>query len=141
MKITTLIFLILMLLSCGSGSHPTWIQDIEKEGYTYIEEVAPPNGISDTMMYGYTDRENGIFHPTSLAFRTLKISGYKFEKSPSETYKQPLMIYRFEFKDATERKAFEDFQKYILNYQRHVKNTVEFYENEGEWILKFGPMP
>lgn len=141
MKTLSAIFILLFMYSCGSNAQPAWISDIETEGYTYIGETTPPNGISDTVMYGYTDRENGIFHQKTLSFRTLKISGFKFEKSPNQTYKQPLMIYRFEFEDATEKKAFEDFQKYILNYQRHTKNTAEFYDQDGEWMLRFGPMP
>src|SRR5690606_9806481 len=114
---------------------------IENEGYDYLGEAQSVHGIWDTLILGYTDKENEIYYEISEKFKTLKISGYEFEKTLDLPYKQKLMIYQFEFENAKEMGKFESFQKYILNYQRHSKNNVDFYKKDENWYLRFEPMP
>jgi hypothetical protein len=140
-------FIVVFIYSCGSGDNPgndektQLIEDVENDGFKYIGPAQTQNGIWDTLMLGYTDRENGVYHNTSERFEKLKIRGYEFEEVSDELYKSVLLIYCFEFDDSEEEKKFEKFQKYILNYQRHSKNQVEFYQKNEKWILRLEPMP
>ncbi len=98
-------------------------------------------GIWNTSMLGYTDRKNGVYHEKSVEFKELEIKGYEFKEVSDELFKKVLLIYSFEFNSSEEEKKFEKFQKYILNYQTHSKNDVEFYQKNGKWFLRFEPMP
>jgi hypothetical protein len=140
-------FIVAFTYSCGSSDNPRndvktqLIEEIENDGFKYIGPAQTRNGIWDTLMLGYTDRENGVYHNKSERFEKLKIEGYEFEEVSDELYKTVLLIYCFEFNDSEEKKKFEKFQKYILNYQRHSKNKVEFYQKNEKWFLRFEPMP
>ena len=146
-KFTLLFLTIATLFSCESNykvanaEKTQIIEAIGEDEYTYIGSAQLPNGIWDTLLLGYSDRENGIYHNKSEAFETLKITGYEFEESRDELFKQRLLIFSFEFNKLEEKRKFEEFQKYILNYQRHSKNQVEFYKQNEKWFLRFEPMP
>lgn len=145
MRIFKIILILFLACSCGtknktiSTEKPEWAEEIENEGYTYIGETKTPSGIWDTLMLGYTERQNGIYHNKTERFKKLRIKGYEFKASSDKLFK--LMIYQFEFEDLKEKERFERFQGYILNYQIHSKNNAAFYEKEGDWFLRFEPMP
>lgn len=142
-KFIIVFFTIAFIYSCDSKNDEKTqiIEKIESDGFKYIGPAQIQNGICDTLMLGYTDRENGVYHNKSERFEEFKIIGYEFEEVSDELYKTVLLIYSFEFNDSEEEKKFENFQKYILNYQRHSKNQVEFYQQNGKWYLRFEPMP
>jgi len=138
------IFILLFIVACTAKENTkedAIIAEIESEGYTYIGEAKMPAGIKDTLIWGYTDRINENFFNKTEKFNALKIKGYEFDKVSENRYKEKLMIYRFIFNDLNEKERFERFQKYILNYQQHSKNKVEFFQKKSEWLLRFEPMP
>ncbi len=147
MKTLQFILILLVVCSCSSqekphpNEKPSFATAIENEGYNYIGVTETPAGIWDTLMFGYTDRKNGIYHEREERFKTLRISGYKFEEASDNIYKSRLMIYKFEFEDLMEEERFENFQNYIWNYQQHSKNQVKFYKEDENWFLRFEPMP
>ena len=139
--------IVTFIYSCEPGNNTEddektqLISEIENDGFKYIGLAELQNGIWDTLMLGYTDRVNGVYHNKSERFKELKIKGYEFEEVSDELYKSVLLIYCFEFNDSEEKKKFEKFQKYSLNYQRHSKNEVTFYMKNEKWYLRFEPMP
>ncbi len=146
-KYTFIIVFLTIICSCESNHNTEndekaqLIEEFEKEGFKYLGQAQLQYGISDTLMHGYTDRKNGVYHNKTERFKELEINGYEFEESADALFKQRLMIYSFEFHDSEEKEKFEKFQKYILNYQRHSKNKVRFYKRSQKWFLRFEPMP
>ena len=147
MKKTLYILLfIISIFSCEtenklSSAEADLISDFENEGYKYLGECSTPGGISNTMIRGYTNRVNGVFHNKVERFNSLEINGYEFEEIENNKWKFKLMVYCFEFEDIEEEKRFQEFQEYVLNYQRHSKNKVEFFKKDSKWFLRFEPMP
>ncbi len=135
----------IFIISCGNDKNNSnekeIISNIESEGYKYIGECATPSGIWDTLILGYTNRTNGIFHMKELRPKDLKIKGYEFEEVSNEKWKSKLMIYKFEFNNKIEVNKFEEFQDFMLNYQRHSKNKVKLFQEDSKWFLRFEPMP
>ena len=146
-KSAILFFILILVCSCGSNDssiqpeRAQLIAKVEGEGFRYIGPAPVQNGIWDTVLLGYTDRGNGVYHNRSERFEHLRIDGYEFEELGDELYKRRLMIFCFAFDDSEEKRRFEELQPYLLNYQRHSKNQVEFHQNNGEWLLRFEPMP
>jgi hypothetical protein len=138
-----LLFIIGLAYACNFSNHEKTqlIEEMKEEGFDYIGPAPSQNGIWDTLLIGYSDRENGIFHNKSERFETLEINGYEFEKTANERFKKSVLIFSFTFNDAAEKVKFENFQKYMINYQQHSKNQVEFYEKNETWFLRFGLMP
>jgi hypothetical protein len=139
-----LFFFVLILVSCSSP-HSTLdqalIEQMKLEKFSYIEPCNAPMGIADTLLIGYTPRnENGIFHRKDFHPRSLKISGLKFEKTEFNDYHKTVMLFKFEFTDQQEELAFENHQSFIIHFQTHTKNKAEFFKKEGIWILRFKPM-
>lgn len=132
----------MIIFSCTNDKqYKQLISDVESEGYKYIGECTPPYGIRDTLILGYTNRTNGIFHAKNLSPKELKIKGYEFEKVSDKKWKSKLMIYQFEFGTKEEVEKFEKFQVFLINYQSHYKNKVEFFQHDSIWFLRFEPMP
>lgn len=150
MQLPAVPIILLLLTSCSGTSNHTipkqlkldnWLIDsLTTEGYDYSILEKPMHGLSDTLIRGYTDRINGVFHNTKWNPKTLSISGLHFEKNEDLTI-NIVHYYRFNFKDSSEEKKFSKFKNNILNYQQNHKNQVQFFTKNGEHYLKLIPMP
>ncbi len=118
-----------------------WLKDsMHNVGFNKTEDCKLPHGISDTLIYGYTDRSEGLFYDKKLRLKTLKISGIGFEKKENSWTKK-IIYYRFNFQNEEEKTKFEGFQFYCEQYQTHGKNQVKFFQKDSVWFLEFLPMP
>ena len=118
-----------------------WVIDsMDLIGYKTTGVCDLPSGISDTLIYGYTDRAERIFYVKKLHLTKLKISGIGFEKK-EESWTKKIMYYRFDFESNEEKIQFEDFQFFCEQYQTHGKNQVHFIQKDSTWFLEFRPMP
>ena len=70
----------------------------------------------------------------------MTITGINLENLQGR-FREFIQLYRFDFLNNNEESNFVNFQKFILNYQRHSKNQVEFIKKEKSWYLLFIPMP
>lgn len=148
MKVFLFLFFITILLSCKTSSSTSvqvdqnqWLIDsLVLEEYAFAGEANLPNGMSPSLIAGYTDRVNGIYHLKELNVASLQIISLKFQKEDTNWTRQ-VYFYQFLFDDKKEEAQFENFQKLILNYQQHSKNQVAFFKRNSFWYLKFIPMP
>lgn len=150
MQLPALPIILLLLASCNTPTNKEipkqlksdgWLIDsLTTEGYDYSILEQPASGLSDTLLRGYTDRINGVFHNTKWNPQSLSISSLRFEKNEELTI-NVLHYYRFNFKDSSEEKKFCKFKNDMLNYQQNHKNQVHFFDKNGEHYLKLIPMP
>lgn len=150
MQSTALPAILLLTASCNTTTNneipkqlksDSWLIDsLTTEGYKYRILEYPTYGLSDTLLCGYTDRINGVFHNTQWNPKSLSISGLLFEKNEELTI-NVAHYYRFNFKESSEEKKFSKFKENIHNYQQNHKNQVHFFDKNGEHYLKLIPMP
>lgn len=148
LKIVLFLLLISTILSCVNTTYSSastrqnqWVIDsLSTGGYVLNGEANFPEGISDSLIRGYTDRVNGIYHLKELKVTSLEITSLKFEKKETSWTRQ-IYYYQFSFKDKKEEVQFVRFQKLIQNYQTHSKNQVTFFRQNKSWYLEFIPMP
>lgn len=146
MKILLCVFLIATALSCTTRAtaqekeHQWLIDSLNTENFILNEQGGFPEGITPSLIRGYTNRVNGIFHLKELKLESLKITSLKFERK-EELWTRNVQYYHFSFEDKQEEAQFERFQSLLLNYQAHSKNQVSFFKRNATWYLKFIPMP
>ncbi len=142
-----IIFFLVFIIACNNesdsldnGSFEWLIDSMTTIGYKQFANCKLPNGISDTLILGYTDRTKKYFYNKELKLKTLRITGIRFDKK-EKSWKQIQYFYRFDFDNKKEEKKFLKFQKLCLNYQKHNKNFAEFFMRDTIWHLSFKPMP